>query len=72
MHTGEVEEITGKPGGIATMIGARVRDRAEAGEVLATSTVRDLVSGSGLRFDDRGAHALKGIPGEWQLYAVAG
>jgi len=72
VHTGEVEEITGKPGGIATMIGARVRDRAEAGEVLATSTVRDLVSGSGLRFDDRGAHALKGIPGEWQLYAVAG
>jgi len=71
LHTGECERIAGKLGGIATVIGARVKDQAGAGEVLATSTVRDLVSGSGLHFEDRGAHELKGIPGEWHLFAVS-
>jgi len=52
-------------------IGARVASIAEANEVLVSQTVRDLVAGSGITFDDRGAHALKGIPGEWRLYAVA-
>ena len=72
VHTGECEMMAGKLGGIATIIGARVRDQAGAGEVLATRTVKDLTAGSGLRFDDRGARALKGVPGEWQLYAVSG
>ncbi len=71
VHTGECETIAGKLGGIATVIGARVRERAAPGEVLATGTVRDLVSGSGLRFEPRGAHALKGVPGEWRLFAAA-
>jgi class 3 adenylate cyclase len=57
-------------GGIAVHIGARVAAHAEPGEVLVSSTVKDLVAGSGLRFEDRGAHALKGVPGEWHLFAV--
>jgi len=51
--------------------GARVAANAQPGEVLVSSTVKDLVAGSGLSFDDRGSHELKGIPGEWRLYAVA-
>ena len=70
VHTGECEVVAGKLGGIATTIGARVKDLAGAGEVLATSTVRDLVSGSGLAFAERGAQALKGVPGEWRLFVV--
>ena len=70
VHTGECQVVAGKLGGIAAIIGARVKDLAGAGEVLATSTVRDLVSGSGLVFAERGAKALKGIPGEWRLFAV--
>ncbi len=70
VHTGECEVVAGKFGGIAAIIGARVKNLAGAGEVLATSTVRDLVSGSGLIFTERGAKALKGIPGEWRLFAV--
>lgn len=62
VHTGECEVVAGKLGGIATMIGARVKELADAGEVLATSTVRDLVSGSGLTFIERGTHALKVSP----------
>jgi pimeloyl-ACP methyl ester carboxylesterase len=68
VHTGECEVVAGKLGGIAAIIGARVRDLAGAGEVLATSTVRDLVAGSGLTFGERGAHPLKGVPGEWRLF----
>ena len=70
-HTGECEQIAGKVGGIATIIGARIRELARPGEVLASSTVRDLTAGSGIRFEDRGTHALKGVPGEWHLYAAS-
>jgi class 3 adenylate cyclase len=56
--------------GIAVHIGARVCALAQAGEVFATSTVRDLVGGSGIRFTDRGRHALKGVPGEWTILAA--
>ena len=70
VHTGECEVVAGKLGGIAVIIGSRVKDLAGAGEVLATSTVRDLVSGSGLTFRERGAQALKGVPGEWRLFSV--
>ena len=69
-HTGECETVGEKLGGIAVNIGARVAAKARAGEVLVSSTVKDLVAGSGLAFEDRGRHELKGIPGEWQLYAV--
>ena len=70
LHTGECEIVGEKLGGIAVNIGARVASRAEAGEVLVSSTVKDLVAGSGLAFEDRGEYELKGIPGEWRLYAV--
>jgi class 3 adenylate cyclase len=70
LHTGEVEVTDGKVAGIAVNIGARVSANAQAGEVLVSGTVRDLVAGSGLEFDDRGQVALKGIPGEWRLFAV--
>ncbi len=70
LHTGECEVMGPKLGGIAVHIGARVAALAKPGEVLVSSTVKDLVAGSGLRFDDRGAHALKGVPGEWHLFAV--
>jgi class 3 adenylate cyclase len=70
LHTGECELIGEDVGGIAVHIGARVVDLAEPGEVLVSSTVKDLVVGSGLSFIDRGQHALKGVPGEWRLYAV--
>ena len=70
LHTGEVELHDDTVAGIAVHIGARVAGVASAGETLVSSTVKDLVSGSGLRFEDRGAHALKGVPGEWRLYAA--
>jgi class 3 adenylate cyclase len=70
LHTGECEVVGEKLGGIAVNIGARVAANAQPGEVLVSSTVKDLVAGSDLAFRDRGAHELKGIPGEWQLYAV--
>jgi class 3 adenylate cyclase len=57
-------------GGIAVHIGARVGARAEAGEVLVSGTVKDLVVGSGFEFAERGTHELKGVPGEWRLFAV--
>jgi len=72
LHTGEVEVTDGKVAGIAVNIGARVAARAGPGEVLVSSTVRDLVAGSGLEFEERGLAELKGVPGEWRLYAVAG
>jgi class 3 adenylate cyclase len=71
LHTGECELIENKVGGIAVHIGARVAGKAGAGEVLVSGTVKDLVAGSGIAFDDRGVHELKGIPGEWRLYAVS-
>ncbi|HZR92038.1 MAG TPA: adenylate/guanylate cyclase domain-containing protein [Gaiellaceae bacterium] len=72
LHTGECELTEGKVAGIAVHTGARVAALAGSGEVLVSGTVKDLVAGSGLRFDDRGVHELKGIPGEWRLYAVVG
>jgi class 3 adenylate cyclase len=72
LHTGEVEVADGKVAGIAVNIGARVAAQAGPGEVLVSSTVRDLVAGSGLEFEERGLAELKGVPGEWRLYAVAG
>jgi len=70
IHTGECELLDGKVAGIAVSIGARVASRAAAGEILVSQTVRDLVTGSGLVFDERGAHELKGVPGAWRLYAL--
>ena len=70
LHTGECELIGEKIGGIAVHLGARVVAEARSGEVLVSSTVKDLVAGSGLRFIDRGVHTLKGIPGDWNLFAV--
>lgn len=70
LHTGECEVVDGKVGGIAVHIGARVAAAAAPGEVLVSSTVKDLVAGSGLQFRERGAVELKGVPGEWRLYLV--
>jgi pimeloyl-ACP methyl ester carboxylesterase/class 3 adenylate cyclase len=70
LHTGEVELAGSDVRGIAVHIGARVAALAGAGEVLVSSTVKDLVAGSGIDFDDRGVHSLKGVPGEWHLYAA--
>jgi class 3 adenylate cyclase len=62
--------LDGKVAGIAVSIGARVASEAGPDEILVSQTVRDLVTGSGLGFDDRGAHELKGVPGEWRLFAL--
>jgi pimeloyl-ACP methyl ester carboxylesterase len=70
LHTGECEVMNGDMGGIAVHTGARVSAKAGAGEVLVSSTVKDLVAGSGIEFADRGSHALKGLPGDWRLFAV--
>jgi pimeloyl-ACP methyl ester carboxylesterase/class 3 adenylate cyclase len=70
LHTGECELVDGKFGGIAVHIGARVAAQAQAGEVLVSSTVKDLVTGSGITFRDRGLTQLKGLADEWRLYAV--
>lgn len=72
LHTGEVEVVGGSVGGIGVHIGARVAALADPGEVLVSSTVRDVVAGSGFEFKERGMHQLKGVPGEWRLYAVTG
>ncbi len=71
LHTGECEVHDGKIAGIAVSTGARISSLAAPGEVLVSSTVKDLVAGSGLRFEDRGDHQLKGIPDTWHLFAVA-
>ncbi len=71
LHTGEVERIGDKIGGLAVNIGARVAELAAPSEVLVSQTVRDLMVGSELRFDDRGPHELKGVPGDWRVYAAA-
>jgi class 3 adenylate cyclase len=70
LHTGECELLDGDVGGIAVHIGARVAELARGGEVLVSRTVRDLVVGSDIGFDDRGSHALRGVPGEWALYSA--
>jgi len=72
LHTGECEPRGDDIGGIAVHIGARIAALANAGEVLVSSTVKDLVNGSGIAFQDRGTHVLKGIRGEWRLYTPAG
>jgi class 3 adenylate cyclase len=71
LHTGECEVRGDDIGGIGVHIGARVSALAGPNDVLVSSTLRDLVIGSGLEFEDRGAHELKGVPGEWHLFAVA-
>jgi class 3 adenylate cyclase len=71
LHTGECEVADDKVAGIAVSIGARVAAAAEPDEVLVSSTVKDLVAGSGLAFEDRGVRELKGVPGEWRLYSLA-
>lgn len=71
IHTGECERVGGKLAGLAVNVGARVSGAAGPGEVLVSQTVKDLVAGSGIAFEDRGAHELKGVPGEWRLYAVS-
>ena len=70
IHTGEVELIGDDVGGMAVNIGARIGALADPGEVLVSSTVRELVVGSGLEFTGRGVQTLKGAPGEWRLFAV--
>jgi class 3 adenylate cyclase len=70
IHTGECEVADGKVAGVAVHVGARIVDRAGPGEVLVSGTVKDLVAGSGIAFEDRGTHALKGVPGEWRLHAA--
>jgi class 3 adenylate cyclase len=70
LHTGEIERTGDKVGGIAVHIGARIGALAGPSEVLVSSTVKDLVAGSGLLFEDRGEHELKGVPDRWRLYRV--
>lgn len=70
VHTGEVQIIDDKVGGIAVHIGARVAGLAQASEVLVSQTVKDLVAGSGLVFENAGEHELKGVPDRWHLYRV--
>jgi class 3 adenylate cyclase len=70
LHTGEVEKVDGKVGGIAVALGARICSCARGSEVLVSRTVKDLVAGSGLTFEDAGEHELKGVPDRWHLYRV--
>jgi class 3 adenylate cyclase len=72
LHTGEIELVGDDIAGVSVHIGARVAAMAGPGEVLVSSTVRDLVAGSGITFEDRGTHILKGVPDEWHVYAVVG
>jgi class 3 adenylate cyclase len=72
LHTGEIEQRNNEVAGLAVHIGARVMAAAAPGEILVSSTVKDLVVGSGIEFSDRGTHALKGVPGEWRLFSVVG
>jgi class 3 adenylate cyclase len=72
VHTGEIDRLDHDIAGLAVHAGARIAALAGPGEVLVSSTVKDLVIGSGLEFADRGVHELSGVPGEWQLWQVAG
>jgi class 3 adenylate cyclase len=69
VHTGECDLVDGKPAGVAVAVGSRVAAHADVGEVLVSGTVKDLVAGSGIRFEARGIRELKGV-GEWPLYGV--
>ena len=71
VHIGECELIDGKPGGLAVTIGARLLGSAGAREVIVSQTVKDLVAGAGIGFEERGEHELNGVPGSWRLYSVA-
>jgi class 3 adenylate cyclase len=71
VHTGEIDLVDGDVAGIAVHLGARVMAKADAGETVVSSTVKDLVVGSGIAFEDRGEHRLKGVPGTWRLFAVS-
>ena len=71
LHTGEVEASADKVSGMAVHIGARVMSHAGAGEILVSGTTKDLVAGSGIAFESRGSHALKGVPGDWNLYSAS-
>jgi class 3 adenylate cyclase len=71
LHTGECQNVGGKMGGIAVHTGARVMGQAGAGQVVVSRTVRDLVAGTGLQFESLGAHTLKGVSGEWELFLAA-
>jgi len=70
LHTGECEFNEGKVAGVAIHIGARVVRAAGPGEVMASSTVKDVVAGAQIEFEDRGVQMLKGVPGEWKLFAL--
>ena len=70
IHTGECEILEGRVSGIAVHVGARVAAAAGPGELFVSATVKDLVNGSGIEFDDRGTHVLRGVPGDWRLFAV--
>lgn len=70
LHTGEVELVDGKPAGAAVHIGARISALAGPSEALVSRTVKETIIGSGIAFNDRGTHQLKGVPGDWQLYAT--
>ena len=70
LHTGEIEILSDDIGGLAVHIGARVASSAAEGEVLVSGTLKDLVVGSGIAFEDRDTHVLKGVPGEWRLFAA--
>ena len=70
LHSGEIELRGDDVAGVAVHIGARVSGLANAGEVLVSSTVKDLVAGSGIEFEDRGEHELKGVPGRWRLFSA--
>ena len=72
IHTGEIERRGERIGGIGVHIAARVMSLANAGEVLASRTVRDLAAGSKIEFEDRGTHTLKGVSDSWQIFAVGG
>lgn len=71
LHTGEYEIIGKEIAGVAIHIAARVMSNAGASQVWVSSTVKDLVAGSGIEFEPRGAHSLKGVPGDWQLFRVS-
>ena len=70
MHTGEIEQANGSVRGIAVHIAARIAAAAQPGEVVVSSTVKDIVAGSGIAFDERGEHELNGVPGTWRLFTA--
>ncbi|MGH2829649.1 MAG: adenylate/guanylate cyclase domain-containing protein, partial [Actinomycetota bacterium] len=70
LHTGEIELRGDDVTGIAVHIASRVSSLAAAGEIVVSSTVKDLVAGSGIAFEDRGPHELKGVPDKWRVFAV--